>query len=159
MSELDADGRPELVRAAHDAMAGDAALDAFAEAVRSVMGTSMAIVSLVDDTTQTPIGRAGYDGGPAPRDTVFCTTAIQQADMLVVPDASQDERFQKNPFVTPEGGIRFYAGAVVRAPEGQPLGTLCTFDPQGQEPAPDQLDRLRMLRDVFEMVLEKRLCG
>ena len=40
----------------------------------------------------------------------FCTHAIQNRDLFIVPDARHDERFRDNPYVTGDPEIRFYAG-------------------------------------------------
>ena len=62
------------------------------------------------------------------RDVSFCGHAINQLDIMVVPDATQDERFHDNPLVTGETNVRFYAGVPLRSPGGLALGALCVLD-------------------------------
>jgi len=45
------------------------------------------------------------------REISFCAHAIHQPELFIVPDATQDHRFAKNPFVIADPKVRFYAGA------------------------------------------------
>ncbi len=71
-----------------------------------------------------------------PRSVSICATAILEGDLFVVPDLRADPRFHDNPLVVDEPHVRFYAGAVLRTPEGLPLGTVCVL---GHEPRPQGL--------------------
>jgi len=48
----------------------------------------------------------------------FCTHALTGEEFMVVEDARRDPRFAGNPFVSPQDGIRFYAGAPLNTKEG-----------------------------------------
>ena len=58
----------------------------------------------------------------------FCTRTIETDEIMVVEDATLDPRFCDNPFVTCEGGVRFYAGAPLKTKEGFNIGSLCVVD-------------------------------
>lgn len=95
----------------------------------AALGVASAAVSLIDDERQWFKSRHGIPFSETPRDVAFCTHAVASRDLLVVPDATRDDRFCGNPLVTQEGGIRFYAGAPLIINSGHCLGTLCVFDP------------------------------
>jgi hypothetical protein len=62
------------------------------------------------------------------RESSFAEHAMRQGELLVVEDASKDSRFASHPLVQGEPGVRFYAGGVIRGPNGQALGALCIMD-------------------------------
>jgi GAF domain-containing protein len=92
----------------------------------------IAVVSFVDLGRQWFKSIQGLPGVEStPRCMAFCSHVIQQKNrmqVMVVPDATQDVRFQTNPLVTGGPKIRFYAGAALTTPEGQQVGTLCIID-------------------------------
>jgi serine phosphatase RsbU (regulator of sigma subunit) len=88
----------------------------------------MVAVSFIDADRQWFKSRIGIDDEETKRRDAFCAHTIAQPDVLVVSDATRDERFAANPMVTDDPHIRFYAGHPVRAPSGEAVGALCIID-------------------------------
>jgi hypothetical protein len=121
-----------------------------------VCKTSMALISLIDEDRQWFKSKVGVSATETSRDIAFCSTAIQQPDIFVVPDALQDERFRTNPLVVSEPKIRFYAGVPLINEDGYALGTLCVIDRTPRDLAPDQEAALKALSRLVLMQMEFR---
>jgi len=93
------------------------------------------------------------------RDVSFCGHAINQLDVMIVPDATQDERFHDNPLVTGETNVRFYAGVPLRSPSGLALGALCVLDhkPHFNFTEEDQRRLLELARIVSDRLELRRI--
>jgi len=124
--------------------------DRLTRLARRFFHTPIALLSLVDSDRQWFKSRDGFDREETPREHSFCAHAILDGDeVMVVEDATTDERFLTNPLVTGASDIRFYAGCPVKAPDGSALGTLCVMD---HEPREVGADDALVLRDLAELV-------
>ena len=84
----------------------------------------MVLISLVGHDRQFFKARVGLDVCETSREVSFCTHAILQDDIFVVPDATRDPRFASNPLVLGYPFIRFYAGKPLVTPTGEKVGTV-----------------------------------
>lgn len=116
----------------------------------------IAMLSLVDDHRQWFKSKVGVEIGETPRDISFCSRAIEQEDLFLVPDALEDPRFRDNPLVVNEPHIRFYAGAPLINEDGFALGTLCVVDRQPRELDESQKEALKSLRSLALAQIELR---
>ncbi len=121
-----------------------------------VCGTPIALITLVDDYRQWFKSRVGTTMVETSRSVSFCAHALGRRDLLIIPDAREDERFRDNPLVTGEANIRFYAGAPLTSREGFPLGTLCVIDRVPRTLTDEQAAGLEALRRQVEAQLELR---
>ncbi len=130
--------------------ASELRFDRYTSLVASIFGFPIVLVTLLDRDRQWFKSRLGWNRTQCPRDISFCGHAINQDSLLVVPDALDDPRFAGNPLVTGDPYIRFYAGAVVRGPRGQALGTLCVLDHHPRYFDEEHRTRLRHFADLVE---------
>ncbi len=107
----------------------EAAFDDLADLARHICHAPIAMISLIDQDRQWFKSQRGWRGDTGtPLSSSFCVHAIENEQLMHVPDATLDDRFKNIPFVTAAPHIRFYAGAVLRTPDGSALGTICVLD-------------------------------
>ncbi|WP_191602739.1 GAF domain-containing protein [Marinomonas algicola] len=123
--------------------------DRITRMAKRIFNVPIVLVSLVDQNRQWFKSCIGLDVRETSRDISFCGHAILKDEVLVIKDASNDERFFDNPLVTHSPNIRFYAGCPVRSEDGYRLGTLCLID---QEPRAFSEEDIEALKDLANMV-------
>jgi len=102
--------------------------DALVHAASQQLDAPISTISLIDARRQWFKARIGLDVAEGPIEESFCARVIEQDDVVVVPDATLDERFQDYPNVTGGTKIRFYAGAPLKMRNGARIGTICVVD-------------------------------
>ena len=122
--------------------------DCLTRIAKRVFNVPIALVSLVDENRQWFKSCVGLSVSETPRDVSFCGHAILSNEILLIPDATKDERFADNPLVINEPKIRFYAGCPLRFRDGNRLGTLCIVD---QKPRSFNHEDLEILKDLALM--------
>ena len=130
--------------------------DDVAELASEICGTPIAVVNLIDAERQFFKAEVGLGVRSTPLESSFCAKAILEEDFLVVPDATKDPRFDCNPLVTGEPGLRFYAGALLKTDEGYAIGTVCVLDFQARTLSALQEKTLRVLARQVMKQLELR---
>ena len=113
------------------------------------LNVPIAAVSLIDESRQWFKSIQGLSASETPRDVAFCAHAILNDELLLVADATQDERFANNPLVTSEPFIRFYAGYPLSLSKDIRVGTLCAIDRIPRELSSEDLE---ILHDLAKMV-------
>ena len=135
------------------------AFDDLALLASFVCEAPLAMISLIDENRQWFKSKVGVSVSQTDREIAFCSTAIQQSDVFVVPNALQDERFRNNPLVVGEPNVRFYAGAPLINEDGLALGTICVVDRVPRELGADQRAALQALsrRVLAQLELRRHL--
>ena len=112
------------------------ALDRAARRAAEVFDMPLALVTLVDERVQYVGGVSGSIPGTAqrgppnlsmPRELSICGHVVSDATTVMVEDVARDPRFADNTELR-DKGVRFYAGAPLRNPEGLVFGALCLLD-------------------------------
>ncbi len=133
------------------------AFDTLAGLAADIVQTPVALVTFIAQERLWFKSCSGVEATETPRDIAFCAHTILSDEIMVVPDATQDERFADNPFVTGEMAVRFYAGVPLITPTGQRLGSLCTIDTTPREGVtPEQAKMLTRLAKLVVDELELR---
>ncbi|WP_170065954.1 PAS domain S-box protein [Novosphingobium guangzhouense] len=124
----------------------------------AICAAPIAVVNLVGDDRQWFKAEVGLGVRETPLDTSFCAHAILEEDFLEIRDATKDSRFAANPLVDAAGGIRFYAGALLKNQAGLAIGTLCILDTRTRPDGLSELQRftLQMLATQVMSQLELR---
>ncbi|HEU5035909.1 MAG TPA: GAF domain-containing sensor histidine kinase [Nocardioides sp.] len=131
---------------------------ALVDVAAQVARVPMATINLITDTEQVQVATHGFDPSVCLREDSMCNVVLHDGAPVVVPDASRDDRFRDNPFVTGIlGSVRFYATHQLRTPDGVVIGTLCVFDTVPRELTEGQEHALRGLADRVVDLLELEL--
>jgi diguanylate cyclase (GGDEF)-like protein len=134
----------------------DDRFEVFTRLAASVARTPVATISLVDHNRVWFKSSRGLPPGvtEVPRDIAACAHVLNSPDgVLVVPDARLDRRLRDSPLVTSDFGMRFYAGAPLKAPTGEVLGSLCVIDRLPRDPDPQTIQALRDLAEGVSTAL------
>ncbi|MBD8556107.1 EAL domain-containing protein [Rhizobium sp. CFBP 8762] len=99
-----------------------------AELASRLFKVPIVLISLIERDRQFFKSHVGFEPCGTSRDISFCAHAIMQDDVMIVPDAMADPRFQSNPLVLGPPYIRFYAGQPLTMPGGANIGTVCLID-------------------------------
>ena len=119
--------------------------------------TPMALINLVDSERQWTKSSVGIEAGNVPRTQAFCShTILHPDDIFTIENATEDERFVENPFVTGEPHIKFYAGAPLVTEGGDAVGALCVIDQKPRELTEFQQRALRVLARQVVAQMELR---
>lgn len=137
----------------------DGAFDRITALAARILGTPIAIISLVDRDRIWFKSRHGLNVAQIDRDPGLCASAILTSDAYVLADAACDVRSMANPLVAGEFGLRFYAGVPLQTHDGFNLGVLCCLDFVPRELQPHELQVLEDLAAIVMDQMELRLAA
>ena len=119
--------------------------DAIATIASVICHTPISLITFIDEKRQWFKSHIGTDLKENSRELSFCTHTIASShDIMIVPDATIDERFSTNPVVT-SANITFYAGVPLINEDGYALGTICVLDEKAHDLNDEQVNALKAL--------------
>lgn len=96
--------------------------------------TPMAFVSFVDKDRVWFKANVGLPGvTDTPRGVSLCSLAVLNNDVTVFNNAPDEPCLLANPLVAGEFGLRFYAAAPLKTPDGYNIGAVCIVDKEPRE--------------------------
>jgi diguanylate cyclase (GGDEF)-like protein len=130
-------------------------LDGLTRLAAFICDTPAAVVNLIDAEEQQPIAPHGFDASPVARSDSMCAISIMSPSVSYTSDASKDERWSQNPFVTGAlDEIRTYIASPLVLASGHTIGTLCAFSREINSISPIQLERMQDLAEVTVRMLQ-----
>ncbi|WP_394280154.1 ATP-binding protein [Microbacterium sp.] len=127
------------------------------ELAAMVCDVPTAVINIIDDRFQHQIAAVGLEPSVCAREDSMCAAVFREPGHIVLRDASLDDRFVDNPFVTGEiADVRFYASSPLITPVGVPIGTVCVFDDRPRDLSEEGSDALALIAHQIVDVLELR---
>lgn len=122
----------------------------------NICKTPVALITMVAADRVWFKAKVGTEDNQVSRRFSFCTHTIAGDDLLIVEDATGDERFYDNPLITGELQIKYYAGQPIVTTDGYRLGTLCVMDQVSRQLDEVQKTGLRVLAELVAQMIELR---
>jgi PAS domain S-box-containing protein len=131
--------------------------DALVQSAAAVCGAPMAMLSFLGARREWVKAQQGLPGvRELPRTASLCERSLLAGEVLEIADVRLDARFDDSGLARAGLGIGFYAGAPLRLPGGEGLGSLCVLDRSPRVLEPAQREALAALARVAVACLQER---
>lgn len=136
-------------------------LEALVALAAKAAGVPRASINLFTAFRQWQIATYGFEGRVSDREDAMCRYVLQDAQPILLADASLDDRFRDDSSVNGRlGRVRCYASHPLVTPDGVVLGTLSVCGDQPHEVDPEIVHTLATLSgcvvDVLQLELTSR---
>ncbi len=130
--------------------------DELARLAAQVTSCPLAMVSFVDRDRVWLKASIGLTRNEFPRDSAPCDAALASL-LFTVEDAQLDPRFAAHPLVAGPPHARFYAGARLHSPEGEPIGALSVLDTRPRDLSENEAEALSIVAHAASAQVELRM--
>jgi len=132
----------------------EGAFNHIAEMAARLFDVPIALINLVGDQTVWTKAGAGElgPGTHVSRGVSLCSLAVLDNNPTVFENALDEPCLLTNPLVAGEFGLRFYAAAPLRTPDGHNIGAVCVVDKQ---PRVFTAGEQKVLEGLAQIVMEE----
>lgn len=139
----------------------DPLFEPYVRLVTRMLGVPVSLVSFVTAHQQifaagTGLPEPWSSRGETPLDMSFCQHVVTDDQPLQVDDAPEHPRVRTN-LAIPVLGVQAYLGVPLRAPAGEPLGSLCAIDSRPRTWTSDDLETLQDIGDAASAAIALRI--
>lgn len=121
-----------------------------------ILDVPICALSLIDEHRQWFKSSVGLELTETTREDSFCQYTIMEEERLDVEDATKDERFKNNPYVSTDDGIRFYSGVPLQDENGDSIGALCVMDYVPRQITQGQQMSLKLISNTVMKLIQLR---
>ena len=132
---------------------GDEALERLVHVLARLAAAPMAALCVDDHGLHFLAAAHGLDDRALLRRSILVDQALQEDDIHVVVDTSQDQALATDPLVCGAAKVRAFAAIAIRGLDRRPVGVLCLMSPEARSFDDDARTALQDLR----MLVEDRL--
>lgn len=131
--------------------------DDIAELASQICEVPISSIAIMDKDRQWFKSRIGIDKSEIPREESFCNFLMNEnLDSIHVENMIEHPYFSKNPYVSGDPKLAFYAGVLLIDPDGYTLGSLCVYDLQPKKLSDFQFNALKKLANQVIQLLKLR---
>lgn len=131
--------------------------DEYVALAAQLFNLPISLISLVDEQEVFFKANTGLPGlERVARPDSLCSAAILQNEVLAFGDLAEEGCSLINPGVARSAGLRFYAGAALKMPDGHNIGSLCVIGREPRSISTEEQELLMRLAELTSMTIELR---
>ncbi|AII54151.1 GAF domain-containing protein [Hymenobacter sp. APR13] len=131
--------------------------DEYVALAAQLFNLPISLISLVDEEQVFFKANTGLPGlERVDRADSLCSAAVLQDKVLSFEDLSANSCRLINPYTAQSAGLRFYAGAALRMPNGDNIGSMCVIGREPRAITSGEETLLTMLADLVSRTIQLR---